>query len=96
MAQVGGSRLSRLKVRAGTAAGAGLVAIALTAVGAPPSAALGIPYAYVANGTSSGAVSVLNTSTNKVVTTVPHVFGNWGGHYPQRGATPTSLTDPTR
>ena len=70
MAQHVGSRLSRLAMRAGAAVGvAGLVAIALTPVGAPQAAALTIPYAYVANA-GSGTVSVINTSTNTVVKTV--------------------------
>ncbi len=71
MAQVVGSRLSRLAMRAGTAVGAaGLAAVALTPVGAPQAAALTIPYAYVANAAAPGTVSVINTSTNTVVKTV--------------------------
>ena len=73
MAEVGGSRLSRLAMKVGTAVGvSGLAAVALAStVGAPPAAAMIPSYAYVTNGASdSNTVSVINTSTNTVVKTV--------------------------
>jgi YVTN family beta-propeller protein len=73
MAQLVGSRLSRLAMRAGAAvcvAGVATVALSFTPVGASPLAASTTPYAYVAN-YGSGTVSVINTSTNTVVNTVP-------------------------
>jgi YVTN family beta-propeller protein len=72
MAQLVGSRLSRLTMRVGTAvgvAGAAVVALSMTPVGASPPAASTTPYAYVTN-ESSNNVSVVKTSTNTVVKTV--------------------------
>jgi YVTN family beta-propeller protein len=72
MAQLVGSRLSRLAMRAGAAvcvAGVTTVALSLTPVEASPPAASTTPYAYVAND-ASGNVSVIDTSTNAVVKTV--------------------------
>ena len=66
MVRIGGLRLSRMAMGAGSAVSAvGLAAVALVTIGAPQAAALTTPYAYVANG--SGTVSVINTSTNTVV-----------------------------
>jgi YVTN family beta-propeller protein len=80
MAQLVGSRLSRLTMRVGTAvgvAGAAVVALSMTPVGASPPAASTTPYAYVANDDSDTA-SVINTSTNTVVKTVTGLNRPWG------------------
>jgi YVTN family beta-propeller protein len=71
MAQLFGSRLARLAVRASAAVGvAGLtVAVSSTPAGADPAAASTTPYVYVANCCSEN-VSVIKTSTNTVVKTV--------------------------
>jgi YVTN family beta-propeller protein len=58
----------RARAVAGTA-GLAAIALALAPVGVPPVAAVTTPYAYVTN-SASNTVSVVNTYTNMVVSTV--------------------------
>lgn len=76
MSQVVRARLSRSAAKAATAVDtAGLAAVVLTPVGAPQAVGLTILYAYLANG-RSGAVSVINTSTNNAVKSVGRAAGD--------------------
>jgi YVTN family beta-propeller protein len=89
MAQVVRSRLFRSAMRAATAVDvAGLAAVVSTPVGAPQTAGLAILHVDVDNG-RSGTVSVINTSTNKVVKMVGLAAGDSGS--PTRGAITTDL-----
>ena len=71
MAQLVESRLARLAMSlCAVVSAVGLAVLAPTLVGAPPATAMTPLYAYVTNGMSNN-VSVIDTSTNKVVTSVP-------------------------